>query len=329
MLPDPEPLAQPPSPGRRAAVLALKLGITTALGYWLWQSVDAAAIYASLLSTSPAGLVAAVLLVLLQHGVMAWRWQRLLRWMGHPLSWPEAFRWMLIGTFFGQALPSSVGGDAVRILWLRQRGAGLTVAAGSVLVERVSGVLMLCVLVTGGALVMDLSTVAPTMRHVLLSIGPVAVLAAMVGLGSLWLAPALGHGARYNRFYAAFNVVREALSNPRRALELAVYGLLGSGCGLAAVWVLGHQLGVPLGGAHHFALGGLALLITVLPISLGGWGLREASMVGLFAVFGAPAEPVLAMSLLLGLLPLVVSLPAGLSWWVAQPRGPVALAERS
>ena len=329
MLPDLEPLAPQPGPGRRALVLALKLGITAALGYWLWQSVDAAAIYASLLSISPAGLVAAVLLVLLQHGVMAWRWQRLLRWMGHALSWPEAFRWMLIGTFFGQALPSSVGGDAARILWLRQRGAGLTVAAGSVLLERVSGLLMLCVWVTCGALMMDLSTAAPTMHHVLLSIGPVAVLGVVVGLGVLWLAPALGHGERYNRVYAAFNLLRGALSSHRRALELAVYGLLGSGCGLAAVWVLGQQLGVPLGGAHHFALGGLAMLITVLPISLGGWGLREASMVGLFGMFGAPAEPVLAMSLLVGLLPLMVSLPAGLSWWVAQHRAPAVLAERS
>lgn len=326
MLPDPDSLARQPRTGRRALLLAVKLGITAALGYLLWQSVDPAAISASLLSISPAGLVAAGALVLLQQGVMAWRWQRLLCWMGHQISWPDAFRWMLIGTFFGQALPSSVGGDAARILWLRQRGAGLTVAAGSVLVERVSGLLMLCVLVTCGALLIDLSTVSATLRSVLLFIGPVAVLAASVGLSVLWLAPALGHGYSYNRVYAAFNLVRGAMSNPWRALELAVYGLLGSGCGLCAVWVLGHQLGVPLSGAYHFALGGLAMLITVLPISLGGWGLREASMAGLFAIFGAPAEPVLALSLLLGLLPLVVSLPAGLCWWAAQPREQAATA---
>jgi glycosyltransferase 2 family protein len=99
-------------------------------------------------------------------------------------------------------------------------------------------------------------------------------------------------------------------------LEVVGLGLAANLTGLLAAAVLGYALGIEVGLVGIVALVGGAVLLSILPVSLGGWGLREAGMVALFAGVGVPAEPVLAMSLVWGLLPLLVSLPAGLLWWV-------------
>jgi uncharacterized membrane protein YbhN (UPF0104 family) len=57
------------------------------------------------------------------------------------------------------------------------------------------------------------------------------------------------------------------------------------------------------------------ILIQLLPISLGGWGVREAVLVVALASFGVPAEAALATSVLLGLCFIVISLPGGLIWF--------------
>ena len=62
------------------------------------------------------------------------------------------------------------------------------------------------------------------------------------------------------------------------------------------------------------AVGG-AILLSALPISLGGWGVREATLVGLFGLVGASAESVITLSLVWALLPALVSVPSGLLWW--------------
>jgi uncharacterized membrane protein YbhN (UPF0104 family) len=65
-------------------------------------------------------------------------------------------------------------------------------------------------------------------------------------------------------------------------------------------------------------------LIQLVPISLAGWGIREAGMVVILAGFGVPAEAALAISVLMGLLLLAIGLPGGLIWltnWdIAQAR---------
>ena len=55
-------------------------------------------------------------------------------------------------------------------------------------------------------------------------------------------------------------------------------------------------------------------LVANLPISVGGWGVRETAMIALFGLIGVPASATLVLSIQLGLLSLVVALPGGLLW---------------
>jgi hypothetical protein len=75
----------------------------------------------------------------------------------------------------------------------------------------------------------------------------------------------------------------------------------------------------------------LVALVTALPISIGGWGVREVAMVGLFGLIGLPASAALALSVQLGVLSLLAALPGGLVLLLLRagpmPRGE-ATAER-
>ena len=62
------------------------------------------------------------------------------------------------------------------------------------------------------------------------------------------------------------------------------------------------------------------LLITTLPISIAGWGVRELSMVAAFALIGVSDEGAVALSVLFGLVIAVMSLPGGLIWLLGEDR---------
>ena len=91
--------------------------------------------------------------------------------------------------------------------------------------------------------------------------------------------------------------------------------MVASFTGLLAAYLMGEGLGVAIGLPAYIVLVGGSVLLSVLPISLGGWGVREVSMVTLLGGVGASAEQALALSLLWGVLPLLISVPAGLLFW--------------
>jgi glycosyltransferase 2 family protein len=81
-----------------------------------------------------------------------------------------------------------------------------------------------------------------------------------------------------------------------------------------AAYILALGLRVEVGLIGCLALMQPVALLTALPISIGGWGVREAAMIGLFALVGVPAHAALLLSVSLGLLAIVVSLPGAVIW---------------
>ncbi len=70
-----------------------------------------------------------------------------------------------------------------------------------------------------------------------------------------------------------------------------------------------------MGGLHRAV--SPALLVTTLPISIAGWGVREGAMVAAFSLVGVPVEGALVLSILFGLLILLISLPGGVVWMLS------------
>ena len=88
----------------------------------------------------------AVLANLIQVFVGAMRWEEISALCGAPLGLMQGFRYNMIGTFFNQTLPSTIGGDAMRLWLVKHTGAGWRAATYSVLVERAVGLIALALL---------------------------------------------------------------------------------------------------------------------------------------------------------------------------------------
>ena len=123
---------------RKWIALALKGAVSVGLIWYLIDHTDLRVDPARFLTISPLYIGLAVLISALQFAICVWRWQAVLRAIGQPLPIGTVLRLFLIGTFFNQTLPSSVGGDAFRIYLAHKAGQTLSGAFNGVMLERVA-----------------------------------------------------------------------------------------------------------------------------------------------------------------------------------------------
>jgi len=162
----------------------------------------------------------------------------------------------------------------------------------------------------------------------LLAAPPVAAL----GLGLLAVADRWAAGWPPRGVARTVSAIAEGLRaiarRPRALVEIVALGALASMAGIAGAYALGRGLGLDLGPAAYFALVGGAILISALPLSIAGWGLREAAVVALFAAVGVAADTALPISVLFGVAMILVALPGGALWLAGRGRAPSGTGNR-
>jgi glycosyltransferase 2 family protein len=123
--------------------------------------------------------------------------------------------------------------------------------------------------------------------------------------------------------------IHSVFMRPGVLIQTLLAAILGQMMFAGAAWSLARSLGVEIGMIDCLVIMQLVALVTALPISVGGWGAREVSMVGLLGLIGVASSAALLLSVELGLVGLLVNLPGGLVWLAARPQeksGPVASA---
>ena len=144
--------------------------------------------------------------------------------------------------------------------------------------------------------------------------------AAGLGIGAALLALALSADRLSGRWasgrlsgVAEFGrAVRGLLSRPVTAIPIIGVSVVVHLLAGATMWLIAGSLGLPVGLVDCLVLMPPIVLVAGMPLSIAGWGLREGAMVAVFALVGVPMDGALLMSVLLGLLLLLVSLPGGL-----------------
>src|SRR5687767_9659599 len=135
---------------RQWALFALKFAVSAALLYLATRRIQIDTIGERLNQLVPGWLVLAIAIGLLQTGLGAVRWQRIASLCGAAMPQSQAVRFGMIAAFFNQVLPSTVGGDAARIVLAARAGNGWRKATYSVLLDRFIGLLALAMIVTAG-----------------------------------------------------------------------------------------------------------------------------------------------------------------------------------
>lgn len=294
----------------RALRVPLQLAVTAILLVLLWRLSDGQTLLARLARAEPMWVAAGLLCVTLSMIFGALRWRYTAGRVGAGMTVERALREFYLAVFLNQVLPGGVSGDAVRAWRHGKRAAeheraGVGPAVRAVIIERVANQMVLSLFMLGSL------SLWPWMPGAFEAVGVwVPLVGAVVVLAGALVAVALfarrGAGSRMDRF---FRDVRLALLGPRTLLAHLGLGFLVTASCVAAFYCAAHAVDATLSLFHLLALVPAALLSMTIPISIGGWGVREASTVALWTMAGLLPGEALASSIAYGVLALLGSLP--------------------
>ena len=303
----------------RLARLLLALGLTVYLIFW---KSDPSSILEAFARAQWIWLAAAVTLVVLDRLLNAWRWIALLDTETRQrVPATRLLRIFLVSSFVGTFLPGGVGGDVMRAWSLSREEVAGSRAAGSVLMDRLLGVIALVLLATIGLF---------AGRHLL----PERFL--VVALGGAAAASLIGLIAVYSN--TAETILLRLASQLPSALRTPVSRLVGtmrtysSRHGIVAAvflmsllvnvlrvvqtWLLGLAINLPQGPIAYFAFVPMICVLMMLPISVAGLGVAQAAFVWFFAHAGVASADALALSFLFIGLSIFGTLPGAFAYAV-------------
>jgi uncharacterized membrane protein YbhN (UPF0104 family) len=300
---------------RRILLSTIKILISAALLYFALRKVSFYELASRFDVASLGWIGLAVAVTFLQIFVGALRWREISADCGAPLATTQAFRFNLIGTFFNQTLPSSIGGDAVRLWLVARGGAGWRAATYSIFIDRAIGLIALAIVIVASLpwsyqLISD-----PHGRSALLLVD-FAALGAGVGflvLGRLpW--PWLKRWWATHHLHACSVIANRLIFSRRTGPKLAALSLLVHVLAVVMAWCVVQSIAAPVLFGQVFQLIPPVLLITMLPISIAGWGVREATMGLAFGYAGLVTSEGVNVSLLFGCVSFIVGAFGGLVW---------------
>jgi uncharacterized membrane protein YbhN (UPF0104 family) len=292
-----------------------KILISLALLYLVLRKVNITELASRVNLASLGWIVVAIIMTFLQIFFGVLRWREISAECGAPLRLRQAMRFNLIGTFFNQTLPSSIGGDAVRLWLVARGGAGWRAATYSIFVDRAIGLIALAIIIVASLpwsynLIDD-----PHGRSALLFVD-FAALAGGVGflvLGALpW--PWLKRWWGTHHLYACAAIGNRVIFSRKQGAVIAVLSILVHVLAVVIAWCVVQSITAPVAFGQIFQLVPPVMLITMLPISIAGWGVREASMALAFGYAGLLPNEGVNISLLYGAVTFLVGAFGGLVW---------------
>ena len=301
--------------------VAIKAAITLALLGWLLQRIDLAPMAARFAGIDAALFLAAIGMMMAQLLLTGWRWMAIAAIIGAPIERGVALRLTMIGQFFNQTLPSAIGGDAVRA-WLASReGMPLAKAIGGVFADRLVALLLL-VAIVGATLPAFYARVADTgLRAASVAlVGATALgVAVLIALGPLVVALLQRHRWTQPLATLAADLRATLVTFPASApvIGMAIVVHLGV---IVSVWLVARALAIDVTLVDCIVLVPPIVLVTTLPISIAGWGVRESATVLGFGFIGVAPADALALSVAFGLVQIVIGLPGGLVWLLRRRR---------
>lgn len=296
----------------------LKLAITVFLITWLVERVDWKVVFHLVQGLSVPLLLLYVGFQLAGTLISARKWQYLSQIQGFSFSLTTGFFQYLTGAFINNFLPSTIGGDAYRTLWLGRQGDRWT-AFSVVLYDRISGLLALFLLASFGFFVIPWDVWLRSPWLIILA-GCTFSLTAFLCAG-LWASQRIFQWLL--RFVEHVSVsIGALLRRLENFTEARVYRQsIGYGVGFAVVGVAlnNYMLFQSLGAeVHFFSFFGvifLATLVANIPLSINNIGIKEWSYIFFFGLVGVSGELAVTVVLLSRVIQLLLSLGALPGYW--------------
>jgi len=300
---------------RALLTLTIRVLVSLALLYLALRGINFSAVQSRLSQINLGWIAIAILVTIFQIFLGALRWRVISGLCQAPLTDLQAFRYNMIGAFFNQTLPSSIGGDAVRLWLVSRTGAGWRSATYSILTDRAVGLIALAVIIVA-SLPWSYGMIDDASGRLALVFVDFAALAG--GLGFLLLGylpwPWLDSWWPTKHVRACSVIANRVIFNRRSGPKIAVLSLSIHVLAVVIAWCAVRAITAPADFEQIFLLTPPIMLITMMPISIAGWGVREATMMVAFGYAGLARADGTVVSILFGTVYFIVGAIGGIVW---------------
>lgn len=299
---------------KRTAIV-IKLLVTLLLLLWIAEKVSWGQVSKVIASLGWKEWLAALLLVSLQNILAAWRWHLIMKNLDIDMPGARSLRYFFGGLWLNQTLPASVGGDIARVWLVTRDGHKLGDALHSIILDRLFPLLSLTalILLTLVQWVVLTKQTIPALLFAVMALVSMVILAVLIQLSdrithlhqTRWI-------GKIQEFVIA---IRSCMRHPRNLLPPLIAGIVGFGLMSELVSSLSYNMSINLDFWECLTLCPPVFLIASLPISIAGWGVREGAMVLILGLVNIPPTQAMSLSIALGLIVLVGSIPGMFCLW--------------
>lgn len=291
---------------KKAALLVVKFLVSFGLLFYLLSSIELADIKANLASADFVFLVLALLTPYIGFFITSLRWKGLLAEQGVHARQSILFRSCMTAVFFNQLLPSTIGGDVVRIYDSWKAGATRAVAVSTIFIDRILGLTALAIFAVAGLALMnkqsddlELLPLAVVGVAICLAVSVLMVFSPVKALLELARTVYLASPRPISKFFGKLD---EAVDSYRgkhvvllRAMVLSLVLQLNV---ILMHFLLGRAIGISPTFYDYFYVVPIALFVMLIPLTINGIGLREGMFVYMLAGLGVAKDDAITLSLL-------------------------------
>jgi uncharacterized membrane protein YbhN (UPF0104 family) len=296
-------------------VLLIKLAVTAGLLWYFMKDIDWNTMGTHFGKLGLFSITSVLLLFMAQILVFSLRWFLVAGGRQSTLSLLDSVRISFIAFFFTFTIPIAMGGDISRVYYLNKSQRQLTDSVSIIFTDRFIGLVAIAVLMTLTFPFWIGLVVDEKLEQTLKIINALA-------LAGLLLIPIVLFVSRNWRFprFPLLNSAAARMRNsmrPEQFLMLLFLSLVIQACALAVIAVISTAMDVPISGVRELLLVVPVMIAGALPVSFGGWGIREGAMVLALSQLGISAESALAVSVMFGISQAAIGFP-GIGFWLAQ-----------
>jgi len=287
-----------------------KLLFSLLLLYLISENIDLQSLKRSFLEIESVFIFFAIMPLILQIFLATKRWQIIINDKSSKLNFFIILRYLWVGLFFNQALPSNIGGDGMRIFLLNKKSKiGLGESTKFVLIDRLFGVFSL-ILIVLVVYLLSFDLLSEEIRDFL----PLLITPLIITLILFFLIERIEafFNIKNRHFLWLLDLVKTfkySLLNIRSSSKLLPLSIVIHFLTILTMYYVARALSIDINITILTIVVPVAILMMALPISFAGWGVREGVLVYGLSFYNIPLDSALAVSILFGLMGLVLSIP--------------------
>jgi uncharacterized protein (TIRG00374 family) len=269
-------------------------------------------------------LLLSIFITFFEQLVIAYKWIILLKVKNFSISIWRLLNINLIASFWGLFLPSSLSIDVLRGYYLTKDDAGKALSASSIIVDRVMGILSLLFVAMVGAVISGslLSGISIEFYIILFS-------CLIVSLGFIFLKEKTyllitkfltqKNNGFFEKISNLYTVVFDYKQFPMTLFFSFLLSVLIQIFRIVAIFYISEAFGLNIDIIYFFILVPITMITVMIPISVGGIGVREGSFIAFFSLVGLSFNDAVLISLTITLKVILFSLVGGILYLFYKP----------